>query len=165
MRIAPASLAAAALLLSTAACSTHYVPQARGRLAVVMDPSMGLYKDGKTYRPGLFGGDIDEAVAGNPRAEDEATAYQNDQTVGTACTFIGLASVVAGVTVLGADFPTSNQTNGLPPSLGLMLGGLALDLIGLGFSLAAQGHLWDAVNIYNDGVSDGPRPPAPHPAP
>lgn len=149
MRTRLASLTS--VILATTACSTHYVPQARGRISVVMDPGMGLYKDGKTYRAGLFGGDVDEAVVGNARAEEEASTYQTDQTIGTACTFAGAAALIAGVTVLGSDFPTSNQQNALPPSLGLMLGGLALELIGLGFTMAAQPHLWDAVNIYNDG--------------
>ncbi|MGH7293410.1 MAG: hypothetical protein ACRELB_00685 [Polyangiaceae bacterium] len=149
----------AALLLANAACSTHYVPQSSGRIAVVMDPGMGLYKDGKTYRPGIFGGDVDEAVAGNQRAEEEASSYQNEQTVGFGCMLAGVAAIIAGGLVLGADYPQNGQTNGLPPSLGLMLGGVVANLVGVGFTMSAQTHLWDAVNVYNDGVGRGTRTP------
>jgi hypothetical protein len=159
MRPRPASVAGTALLLAMTGCSTHYVPQARGRISVVMDPGMGLYKDGRTYKAGLFGGDVDEAVAGNPRAEEEVAAYQSDQTIGTVLSFAGLAAVLGGAAVLGADVPNSSQTNALPPSLGLMLGGVVLELVSLGFTLSAQPHLWDAINIYNDGVDPSPRPP------
>lgn len=157
--------ALAALLLAATACSTHYVPQSNGRISVVMDPGVALYKDGKTYHPGLFGGDVDEAVAGNARAVDEAITYQNDQTIGFACTLTGLAAILAGGVVLGADYPTAGQTNGLPPSLGLALGGIVAAAIGLGFTMSAQTHLWDAINIYNDGLNTGPHAPVAPPAP
>jgi hypothetical protein len=161
----PVSSIAAGVLLATTGCSTHYVPQSRGRISVVTDPSMGLYKDGRTYRAGLLGGDVDEAVAGNRRASEEAAAFQTDQTIGTVFTFGGLAFVVGGAAVLIGDLPTSNQSKALPTSLGLMLGGLVVEMVGLGFSMAAQPHLWDAVNIYNDGVDTMPRPPAVQPGP
>jgi hypothetical protein len=165
MRMASAPVAAVALSFATAACSTHYVPQSNGRISVVMDPGPGFMKDGRTYHPGPFGGDIDEAVAGNAKAEEEANTYQNDQTIGFACTLAGLAAILAGGVVLGADFPTSGQANGLPPSLGLALGGIIAEVIGLGFTMSAQTHLWDAINIYNDGVSPVPRPVLVPPAP
>lgn len=163
--MATAPALAAALVLATTACSTHYVPQSNGRISVVMDPGMAFYKDGKTYHPGLFGGDVDEAVAGNAKAVDEAISYQNDQTIGFACTLAGLAAILAGGAVLGADYPTDGQAKGLPPSLGLLIGGIVAEVIGLGFTMSAQTHLWDAINIYNDGVNTGPRAPVPQPAP
>jgi hypothetical protein len=152
MRPAAPSLVASALLLATTACSTQYTPRSSGRISVVMDPGMGLYKDGKTYRTGVLGGDVDEAVAGNPRAEQEAQSYQTDQTIGFATMLTGVAAIIAGGAVLGAEYPQNGNTNGLPPSLGLMLGGVVLSLVSVGFTVSAQTHLWDAVNIYNDGV-------------
>jgi hypothetical protein len=161
MRTALLAFASAALLAATA-CSTHYTPRAPGRISVVMDPGMGLYKDGKTYRTGMFGGNVDEAVAGNPRAEEEVATYQSNQAVGALCTFAGLAAVLASAVVLGSSPPTSNQANNLAPAAGLLVGGLVVDIVGAGFTTAAQTHLWDAINIYNDGVdSRTPGPIAP----
>jgi hypothetical protein len=150
-------------LLATSACSTTYVPQNTGRIAVVMDGgSYALFKDGKVYKPGLFGGDVDEAVAGNPRAEDEMSTYQGQQTTGALCTIGGAALVLGGAAVLAAAPPQSGDSRGLTPSLAMFLGGLVVDLIGLAFTTSAQPHLWNAVNIYNDGVGQPP-PPALYP--
>ncbi|HEY1695477.1 MAG TPA: hypothetical protein VGG39_25080 [Polyangiaceae bacterium] len=158
-------LACAALALSTSACSTHYVPRDRGRIAIVMDPSLALARDGKTYHLGIFGGDVDEAVAGNPRAEAEASTYQTDQTVGSALSFAGLAAVIAGAVVFGGEYAPNQNPNALPPSAGLLLGGVIASMVGLGFTLAAQPHLWDAINIYNDDPPGGPRAPVSIPLP
>ncbi|HEY6462593.1 MAG TPA: hypothetical protein VIY73_20635 [Polyangiaceae bacterium] len=163
--VSTSSFACAALAFTTSACSTHYVPRDRGRIAIVMDPSVALTRDGKTYHLGIFGGDVDEAVAGNPRAVAEASTYQTDQTIGSALSFGGLAAVVAGVVVLGSEYAPNENPNALPPSAGLMLGGVVASMIGLGFALAAQPHLWDAINIYNDDVGSSPRAPVSIPLP
>jgi hypothetical protein len=161
----PATPATLAALLATSACATTYLPQHNGRIAVVMEGgAYALYKDGKVYKPGLFGGDVDEAVAGNPRAEDEMSTYTGQQTTGSLLTIGGAALVLGGAAVLAADPPQGGDSRGLTPSLAMFLGGLVADLVGLVFTTMAQPHLWNAVNIYNDGVGQPP-PPALYPPP
>jgi hypothetical protein len=139
--------------LAAMGCSTSYAPQNTGRISVVMEGgAVQLYKDGKTYKPGVFGGNIDEAVAGNPRAEREAATYQTYQTTGAIFSFAGLAVELGGVGVLAASAPISSANSAFFPALGLMLGGLAVEIASLAFTMSAQPHLWDAINIYNDGV-------------
>jgi hypothetical protein len=144
-----------AIALAATGCSTSYAPQNSGRIAIVMDGgAMQLYKNGKTYKPGLFGGNVDEAMAGNPRAEDEAETYQTYQTTGAVFSFAGLALEVGGIGVLAAGPPSPSGNNALFPALGLALGGLAAEIASLVFTVSAQPHLWDAINIYNDGVKE-----------
>jgi hypothetical protein len=76
---------------------------------------------------------------------------------------IGLAGVLGGVTVLGAD-ASQSQENSVPPTGLVIIGaGLFVELIGSILELNAVPHLFDAVNSYNDGLLAGspPGPPAP----
>jgi hypothetical protein len=140
-------------LLATTACATSYTPQNTGRVAIVMEGgAMRLYKNGKTYRPGPFGGDVDEAFAGNPQAVDEAETYQTNQTTGTILSFASLALEIGGGVLLAASPPNSNGNGSLVPALGLMSAGAVAALVSVIFIGSAQPHLFDAINIYNDGV-------------
>jgi hypothetical protein len=162
MRNVPCLALLVPVALGGAACSTSYAPQNSGRISVVMEGgSMALNKNGKTYRIGPFGGTVDEAVAGNPRAESEASAYQSQQTTGTIFAFTGGALEAAGAGLLVAHATGSGTDSALGPSLGLMLGGLAAEFLALIVLSSAQPHLWDAVNIYNDGVKEPSRAGAP----
>jgi hypothetical protein len=154
------SLAVLAAAASSTACSTSYSPQNSGRISVVMEGgSPELYKNGRTYKPGLFGGNVDEAVAGNARAEEEAETYQTHMTTGAILSFAGLGLELGGAALLAASPPSSSGNNALFPSLGLMLGGAVAAVVSLAFTMSAQPHLWDAINIYNDGVKEPPRAP------
>jgi hypothetical protein len=133
-------------------------------------------RDGRIYEGGGFGGDLDEAVRGNPQAESHARAYRAGMIGGFAATMAGVASAIGGgmlyVSNSGGDAserdPTLQTAGGV-----LFLGGIAAYVTGLVLLANAQPHLWDAINIYNDGVYDpgvaprpygpyGPEPPPPY---
>jgi hypothetical protein len=143
-------------LFATTACATSYAPQNTGRVSIVMEGgAMRLYKNGKTYRPGPFGGDVDEAFAGNPQAAEEAESYQTSQTTGTILSFASLALEIGGGALLAVSPPNSNGNGSLVPALGLMGVGAVAAIVSLVFTASAQPHLLDAINIYNDGVKPG----------
>jgi hypothetical protein len=159
-----ARAAIAILLCSTFGCASSYVPRPSPRVSLVMDGGgYGYVRDGRKYEGGLFGGDIDKVVQGNPQAEKYARAYKTGMATGFAMTTIGLAGVLGGVTVLGAD-ASQSQENSVPPTGLVIIGaGLFVELIGSILELNAVPHLFDAVNSYNDGLLAGspPGPPAP----
>jgi hypothetical protein len=147
------------VLIATPACSTSYAPAHTGRVAITMEGgALRLYKDGKTYHPGPFGGDVDEAFAGNAQAAEEAETYQTNQTTGTVLSFAALGLELGGAGLLAASPPTSNGNGSLAPALGIMTAGVVAEIVGLIFTVSAQPHLLDAINIYNDGLQPGSRP-------
>jgi hypothetical protein len=152
--------------LALAGCSTTYVPRPGPRVAVVIQEGRpGFLREGKFYSGGgLFGGDIDEAVRGNPEAESHANAYRAGMIGGFAAVMAGLASTIGGGILFfgnsrGDDNrdPTAQAAGGV-----LLLGGLAAYVTGAILQSNAQPHLWDAINIYNDGVYDPGAPPRPY---
>ena len=80
--------------LFTAGCSSALYPASRGPSSsrVVMESgSLAYVRDGKTYEGGLFGGEIEEADSGNPRAEEYARDIQRPgATTGFALSMLGL---------------------------------------------------------------------------
>jgi hypothetical protein len=127
-------------------------------------------RDGRVYEGGAFGGDIVEAVRGNPEAEAHARAYKNGMLGGFLATLAGGVSAVAGVTLFavgsvnedlgGNRNETQRTTGGL-----LLLGGLGAYVTGLVLMLNAQPRQFDAINVYNDGLPMGPVPYGYPPAP
>jgi hypothetical protein len=128
-------------------------------------------RDGRIYEGGVFGGDIVEAVRGNPEAEEHARAYKNGMIGGFFATLGGGVSMGAGLGLLtlgtaarssGSDGTTTQTTGGL-----LLAGGLGAYITGLVLMLNAQPRLWDAINTYNDGIPPwsvpygSPPPPPP----
>jgi hypothetical protein len=115
------------------------------------------------YEGGLFGGDIVEAVHGNPEAESHARAYKNGMVGGFFATVAGGVSAIAGVTLVAVGSassglgreqnPTEQTAGGL-----LLVGGLAAYITGFVLILNAQPRMWDAINVYNDGIPMGPGP-------
>ena len=121
-------------------------------------------REGRVYEGGPFGGDLDEAVRGNPEAEAHAKAFQNGMMGGFLSVMAGVASTVGGTTLyLANSNAPSNERDATAQTAGavLVVGGLVSYVVGLTLLTIAQPHQWDAINIYNDGVSDGGRPP-PH---
>ncbi len=145
--------AIAGVLACTTACSSAYIPQPGPRLSVVMESgSLAYVRDGKTYEGGFLGGDIEEAVSGNPRAEEYAHEYKSGLVTGFAMSMVGIAGMLGGVSFAAADAARSNDTS--TPLTGLLIagGGALLDLIGLALMINAVPHLYDAINAFNDGV-------------
>jgi hypothetical protein len=154
--------AIAGLVACTTACSSAYIPQPGPRLSVVMDTgSLAYMRDGKTYEGGFLGGDIEEAVSGNPRAEAYAHEYKTGLVTGFAMSMIGIAGMLGGVSLAAADAGRSNDQS--VPLTGLLIAGAGaiLDLVGSAVMVSAVPHLYDAVNAFNDGVPTAARAPAP----
>src|SRR5271167_3225014 len=98
------------LVACTTACSSAYIPQPGPRLSVVVDSgSLAYVRDGRTYQGGFLGGDIEDAVKGNPRAEEYAHDYKTGMVTGFALSMLGVAGMVGGLTVAGIE---AGQTPG-----------------------------------------------------
>jgi hypothetical protein len=156
-----------ALLVSfTLGCSSSYMPAASPRVALVMDSGTWAYvRDGKKYPGGLFGGDLDKAVAGNPEAEKYARQYKAGTLTGFVMTFMGLAGLIGGLTVYDTQAESEAYGQRIPPT-GLIIAGagLLVELIGAGVEVSAVPHLTDAINAYNDGLTAPAPPPAQPPS-
>lgn len=144
---------ASLLLLALTACSTAYVPRRTSRLALVMDGGRHqLDRNGQRYELGLFGGELEEAVAPNAQAMDHAASFRQQLLSGFV---LGIASSIPiGVGVgMTLDDSRRGRDNVLGPSL--LLGGLVAYAVGMGLIVGAQPHLYDAINTYNDWVDVG----------
>jgi hypothetical protein len=127
-----------------------------------MDSGTWAYvRDGKKYPGGRLGGDLDKAVAGNPEAEKYARQYKAEKLTGFVTTVMGLAGVIGGLTVYGAQGASEAYGQRIPPT-GLIIAGagLLVELIGVGVEASAVPHLTDAINAYNDGLAAPAPPPA-----
>ncbi|HVU49071.1 MAG TPA: hypothetical protein VHL80_00190 [Polyangia bacterium] len=129
------------------------MPRQSPRVAFTMDGgAIKLTRDGKSF--GIFDGD--QAVAGNAAAETEARTYRHRTTAGLILDFAGLGLLVGGSVV--AQSGSSSTRNDV--GAGLALGGLAAIAVALPLIFTGLPHLYDAVNIYNDGLASGAsRPP------
>jgi len=141
-------------------CSTSYVPQKSPRVAVVQVGGVPSYvRDGKTYSGGIAGGELEEAVRGNPEAEQHARDYKSGMVSGLLSVLAGGVAMAGGLGLLAADSASHDPDKGRQISGGAMLAtGLAAYIAGLVLVSTAQPHLLDAINVYNDGVSPAPRP-------
>lgn len=158
------SVAGGVLFVAVTGCATSYQPRANGRIAYGMSGGNVVFiKDGKTYPQGFFGGNLVDLVEDNPEAAEQARAYRDTSATGFVITLVGAAGVTTGV-LMGPSRP-KNEGDGEeqkidPVATGVFIGGLAVWMTGLFVLLAAQPHMLDAVNIYNDGVDqDPPLPP------
>jgi hypothetical protein len=159
----PLAVASAAFLAQAACASTSYTPRGDGRIATILeDGHPALSKNGKTIPAN--GDGLEEAVAGNPAAEEHARDYSHGMHLSLAENLIGLGAFIAGTLVvvpktdaMGNDLPVSSERR--TAGTILFVGGLAA-LIVSGFQgAAAQAHFTDAINVYNDGVAPFPPPP------
>lgn len=144
------------LLPSVLACSSMYEPARSPRITtVVVDGTPTFVKDGKRYGGAAFATGLVDAVQGNPRAEEEARAGRNYAIAGFVLDLTGVAAETGGLVVIGENDRHLNT------GLGLLVGGLACVAIGSGLLLSAPPHIYDAVNIYNDGVDRAGGSPIP----
>jgi hypothetical protein len=141
-----------ALLPAAQGCSSSYQPARSPRITTVVDSSVPVFvKDGKRYGTATFGGGLVHAVQGNPRAEEEARVGRNLVIGGLVFDIMGLTSETAGLILLTPNDHANRNT-----ATGLLLGGLLGVTVGSVLLLSAPPHIYDAVNIYNDGI-DAPR--------
>jgi hypothetical protein len=165
VRRAVGSVLACTLTLASTGCSTAYIPRPSSRVQVIMKGGVPAYvREGKVYEGGIFGGDLDEAVKGNPEAESHARAYQNGLLGGFLSTVVGAVSLGAGLGLYGINLGRStDQRDATAQNVGvaLLVGGLAAYVAGLVLITTAQPHQWDAINVYNDALPDASRLPPP----
>src|SRR5690242_2218077 len=115
------------LTLAGTGCSTAYMPRPSQRVQVIMKNGTPAYvREGKVYEGGMFGGDLDEAVRGNPDAESHAKAYQNSMIGGFLATLAGGVSMGGGVVVLATSSLKSGDDRSSQQTLGatLLVGGI-----------------------------------------
>jgi hypothetical protein len=160
-------IAAAILVSFTTACTSSYVPVQGPRLSVVMEGGTPTYvHDGQRFSGGFLGGDIEDAVRGSPKAEEYAHDFKSGMVTGFVATLTG--ALAAGV---GAGLAGGESAQNSSPTAGLVTlgGGALLYVVGLGVLFAAQPHLYDAINAYNDDFDHAEAParrvqPPPPPA-
>ena len=98
-----AALTVAAVLAALPACNSGYIPQARGRVAMIMQGGGQVYvRDGQVYRHGFLGSGLRRAVAGNPAAERAAREDHDRQKDGLLLSTACLNSLVVAAARLGA---------------------------------------------------------------
>lgn len=138
-------------------CASSYVPRPGPRLSLVMDSGAIAYvREGRTYRGGVFGNQLVEAVEGNEKAEEYARSYQGGAVAGFALTLVGLTGALGGAALVGAEVNEAPNDPSHATAGWLVAGaGLVIELIGVAVSLSAVPHLYDAINAYNDGVETG----------
>ena len=144
-----------ALVTSGCGGTTRYVPTASPRVSIVENGGATHYvRDGILYRGGAFGGEIIEAVAGNPEAEQYAREYKAGITAGTTMLWGGILTAVAGLAVAVAS--DANQQQGVSPAatagFAIAGAGLVIELIGAIITVNARPRLYDAINSYNDAL-------------
>jgi hypothetical protein len=155
-----AIFAAGVSTFALSGCSTSYAPRPTPRVAVVMQGGTPVYvREGRVFPGGGFGGDLHEAVEGNPEAESYAKSYRTGMVAGVTTALVGIASAVGGsVLYLANSSGPENERDGTAQAIGgtMALSGIAAYATGMVIMLHAQPHLWDAVNSYNDGVDKDP---------
>ncbi len=156
------TVGAALALGSIAGCSTSYMPRSSGRVSVVQVGGIPSYaRGGKIYHGGLGGGELEEAVQGNPAAEQHARDYKAGTITGFVSALVGGVGMCAGVGLLAADSAAHESHRGRQIGGAATLGvGVVAYVVGLALVINAQPHMWDAINIYNDGVQPPPVPPS-----
>lgn len=144
-----------ALIALATACSSGYVPRRPGTVAVVLEDGAPTYvRDGHRYPHGFLGGGLEEAVAGNPAAEQAAREYHDRQRNGllgmlAAGLCVGVATGVAVSEAVSAG-PSSGEH--VPPAMWVAVGCSLAMIVAPIYILSAEPYRWDAINIYNDGT-------------
>ena len=132
-----------------AGCATSYRPQDSGRVSFVLDgPGISLYKNGQRYGASGLSSDPIRAVTSNPVAEDHARTFVQRSRIWAILSAVAVASLATAIAVNPSGHGEHRDI-----STALAVTGFA-SLIG-GTVVAATGisHIYDAVNIYNDGLT------------
>lgn len=131
---------------TTLSCATSYEPARSPRVTLVRAGSGGVefVRNGRYYAHGFFGGGLAKAVSGVPRAESHARSYVRTNAGGFFTMLGGAVAIGGGVSGVSGESQSLSD--------GLIVGGLALELLGAILYATAPAHLWDAVNSHNDEV-------------
>jgi|JI8StandDraft_1071087.scaffolds.fasta_scaffold266545_2 hypothetical protein len=150
-----AAFTVAAVLAALPACNSGYIPQARGRVAMIMQGGGQVYvRDGQIYRHGFLGSGLRRAVAGNPAAERAAREYHDRQKDGLLLSTAGLICSMVAAARMGVELDARNNDgssgNDVPTAAWVSLGCLAASMVGVGYIVSAEPYRYDAINIFND---------------
>jgi hypothetical protein len=149
------------LAIGLVGCSTHYAPQSRGRVAMVMRGGAPAYvRDGLVYEHGFLGSGLERAVAGNPSAQAAAHQYHARLRDGLLISIGGLVCSTVAVTYAVRELDR-NGGEEAPTALWVSLGCLVASLAGTGYMASAEPYRWDAINIFNDTEQQLPSPYSP----
>lgn len=149
------------LALLTGCGAASYVPRPSPRIQMTSEGgSLVLMKNGRAYPFNMFGGALEEAVQGNPQAETEAKSYKSKMVAGFVLNILGSVAGGVGAGVLvGNEVAADPKTELRIASLSLVISGLVFSVIGSSVQGSAQPHVWNAINIYNDGLPAYPTYP------
>jgi hypothetical protein len=146
------SMAALTSAAFTGGCATHYVPNADGLVKVVMEGGQPQYERGdEVYPMGSFGSGLEDAVHGNPRAEEAARTFHHHMLAGFLSEIGGLVCFAGATGIAAGTRDQQTQQTAALTGLGCLLVGSA---VGLGLMMSGAPYQYDAINIYNDGVKD-----------
>lgn len=111
-------------------------------------------RDGKTYEGGMFGGGLIEAVRGNAEAEAHARAYRNLNIGGFVAVLGGGLSAASGAVLAAGSANGSEPRDRTNRAVGevMLVSGLAAYVTGLILIVNAPPHVFDAANVFNDGL-------------
>jgi hypothetical protein len=142
----PAAGIVVAVVLTAAGCATEYVPRTSNRISLVESGGVAkVTRDSQTF--GLW--NLDQAVTGNPEAEAHARTYRHRTAAGIVGEIAGLGLIAGGVSLAaGQSVSTTRRDVGS----GLALGGVVALVGAFVAILSGPPHIYDAINIYNDGV-------------
>jgi|GEM_PF-1698758 len=167
--IAPVAIGA---LLGAGCLGTTYTPREPGRIHFLMNYKGEdvLEKDGQKYPLEEVGAsqDLLTLFRGNPAAEEHARGYlhhQRNAKYWAIVTGVGLAVDILCLALLAtpSDRPVGPAYEsyrwGLEITTGAIGVGWMAALFGAGREIErGKAHLYDAINIYNDGSATGPAP-------
>jgi len=144
----------------TIGCTSSYEPARSPRIATVVDGGQPTFvKDGVHFGSQVWGTGLVDAVASNAQAQHHARVGRNLIAGGFVLSLAGLGSEIGGLVVwVNESNGQGGDASGL--AIGLLVGGLAATITGTALIMSGQPHIYDAINIYNDGL-DAQRPVAP----
>lgn len=146
----------AALAILGIGCASTYRPQEPGRISFVLDgPGFSLYKDGTKYGAGGLSSDPVRAVAGNPAAEEHARTFVSRSRLFWSIYAVAVGCLVTSLIVHPNDTGHGDRRD---IATAFAVGGFAALAASVVPAFTAPGHLYDAVNVYNDGIVKHAKP-------
>ena len=139
-------------LVFTQGCSSSYQPARSPRIATVIEGGYPTFvKDGEHIGSPVFGTGLVDATSSNPRAQHHARVGRNLIAGGFASYLVGLGTGIGGLVLLAQD-DAHSSTSKSNAGTALAITGLVGLVAGSVMMLSGQPHIYDAVNIYNDGL-------------
>jgi len=147
-------------LIFTPGCTSSYEPARSPRIETVVDGGQPTFvKDGVHFGGPVWGSGLADAVHGNPQAEHHARVGRNLIVGGFVVSLAGLGVEIGGLVVSAKANSSTAADSNSGVGTALVIGGLVVVLTGGVMMLAGQPHIYDAINIYNDGIQARPSPP------